>query len=545
MSAVANQFYKRQRLLVVDDCSPIRNAIKGMLQTLGCEEIQTACDGDRALVLCESHQFDIVLCDYNLGDGKDGYQLFEELKQRELIRPDALFILISAENRRQVVHGVIELQPDDYLIKPFTYTSLGKRLARAFIKKHSLSAVYKAIRERNLESAAAQCQIAIESAPEHQLFAKRMRAELLVKLGRYQQAFDLYGDVLAERDHAWAMLGLAISRFHLGQVSDARKMFQALLERPEVQVEAFDWLGRIAIRKNELTQAQEHFVEASKLSPRNIERQRAIAHLAMANNELEMAVKAHKKIVEGIRHSVHETPLHHLNYARCLVDLAMESNDLVAVRCVNRSMEVLRDISRRFKSQQMESQNLILQSRISVLKGDIPAARGMLDGDTLSTPLENIEDQLDKAKALFGVGEPEQADLVMNQIQQMRSDDELSMATLGVIVEREQHKQNVFNAKIKQLNSDGMELYQLGAFSESLECFIEAFDMMPHSASLALNLAQALSKAWSSNLSRLQVLALGKRCKQVIESSTLTDHNAKRYQAIKLELDKVLTSPTR
>ncbi|TCI04970.1 response regulator [Corallincola luteus] len=543
MSAVANQFYKRQRLLVVDDCAPIRTAIKGMLQTLGCEDIQTAANGERALALCETRPFDIVLCDYNLGDGKDGYQLFEELKQRALIQPESLFILISAENRRQVVHGVIELQPDDYLIKPFSYVSLGRRLARAFIKKHSLASVYQALRDENLEDAAEQCYLAVKNVPEHKLFAMRMRGELLVKLGHYQRAFDLYAEVLSERDHPWAMLGLAITRFHLGQIREAKLMFEALLERAEVRVESFDWLGRVAIRAKQLEAAQEFFVEASKLSPRNIERQRAIAHLAMANDQLEMAVKAHKKIVEGIRHSVHETPLHHLNYARCLVDLAIESNDLVAVRCVNRAQDVLRDTCRRFNSELLDSQNQILNSRISVLKGDIETARVLLDPQLIAEPLHNIEDQLDKAKALFGAGEPEQAEEVMSQIAQMKSDDELSAATLGVIVERESQRQRVFNDKIRQLNSDGMELYQIGAYGEALDCFIEAFDMMPHSASLALNLAQALSKAWSSKLSRLQVLALGKRCKSVIEQSPLTEHNAKRYDAIKKELESVLSSP--
>ena len=120
------KFYSDKKVLIVDDCEPIRSAVKAMLQKIGFNKINSANNGLIAVSKCEDSVYDFLLVDFNLGEGKDGYQLFEELKYKDLLSPQCCFIMMSAESRRQIVHGMIELQPDDYLLKPFTYKGLGK-----------------------------------------------------------------------------------------------------------------------------------------------------------------------------------------------------------------------------------------------------------------------------------------------------------------------------------------------------------------------------------------------------------------------------------
>ena len=113
-------FFRCKKVLVIDDCAPVRATVKGMLQQMGFEAIHLAKDSGEAMQKCIEMPFDFILCDFNLGDCKDGYQLFEALKKQQLLAPLCCFIVISAEAQSQIVHGVIELQPDDYLLKPFT-----------------------------------------------------------------------------------------------------------------------------------------------------------------------------------------------------------------------------------------------------------------------------------------------------------------------------------------------------------------------------------------------------------------------------------------
>lgn len=73
-------FLSVKRVLLVDDCAPVRASIKGMLQQIGFKFIYQAKDALEAHALCEQHSFDFILCDFNLGDCQDGYQLFETFK---------------------------------------------------------------------------------------------------------------------------------------------------------------------------------------------------------------------------------------------------------------------------------------------------------------------------------------------------------------------------------------------------------------------------------------------------------------------------------
>ena len=64
------KIYRKKRCLVVDDMSEVRGSITRMLRSFGVQEIDTAANGDQAIEKCENHQYDIVVCDYNLGSGK-------------------------------------------------------------------------------------------------------------------------------------------------------------------------------------------------------------------------------------------------------------------------------------------------------------------------------------------------------------------------------------------------------------------------------------------------------------------------------------------
>jgi CheY-like chemotaxis protein len=131
-------FFRSKHVLIVEDCAPVRTTIKHMLQTIGFEAIHVAKNSNEALKKCSEFPFDYILCDFNLGDCKDGYQLFEALKKQKLLSALCCFIIISAEAQRKIIHGVIELQPDDYILKPFNYPGLSDRIIKATKAKLAL-----------------------------------------------------------------------------------------------------------------------------------------------------------------------------------------------------------------------------------------------------------------------------------------------------------------------------------------------------------------------------------------------------------------------
>ena len=64
--------------LVIDDLADMRSMIRSMLVAYGVTNIDMAGNGKDAIKSLSKTQYDVVLCDYNLGEGKDGQQVLEE-----------------------------------------------------------------------------------------------------------------------------------------------------------------------------------------------------------------------------------------------------------------------------------------------------------------------------------------------------------------------------------------------------------------------------------------------------------------------------------
>ena len=111
--------FQEKTFLVVDDVASMRSSLRNTISTLGGTRIDMAGNGIEAINRLEQLAYDIILCDYDLGGGKDGQQLLEEAIRRKLLKKSTIFIMVTAERGYEKVVSAAELAPDDYLIKPF------------------------------------------------------------------------------------------------------------------------------------------------------------------------------------------------------------------------------------------------------------------------------------------------------------------------------------------------------------------------------------------------------------------------------------------
>lgn len=58
--------------LVVDDFGDMRSMLRSMLSSIGIADVDTAINGREAIDALQRKRYDIILCDYNLGPGKNG-----------------------------------------------------------------------------------------------------------------------------------------------------------------------------------------------------------------------------------------------------------------------------------------------------------------------------------------------------------------------------------------------------------------------------------------------------------------------------------------
>ena len=489
-------FFRCKKALVIDDCAPVRSTVKGMLQQMGFEAIHMAKDAAEATQKCVDMPYDFILCDFNLGDCKDGYQLFESLKHQQLLAPLCCFIVISAESQSQIVHGVIELQPDDYLLKPFTATALEERICRAIKHRIALRKVFFRLFERDHAEAARECDFVIRNQPDYATQAMRLKGELLLKLGEYDKAELFYQKVLAKKAYSWARLGHALSCFYLERWEDTELELADLTQFGDTKVEALDWLSRLYVRHGRYQLAFETLAKAASFSPKNVSRQKTLSNLCVILGNAENATRINAKIVQAARHSIDDTADNYLNHARALVDQAKQSSVMDKAVILQNVSKLLDALHKRFNVDHLKRETVILRSRMSCCRGAIKEGREqMRQIQDLGLDNFSVDSAIDAAKAYFELGDLYSCQICIDKLKIMLYEDDFLTETQCIMLQLEQDKQEELKAQIKQINTEATDAYQRGQFGRAVSLFCETFDYMPTNPVIALNLLQAMSKS--------------------------------------------------
>jgi len=103
----------KKRILIIDDDIDICTLLSRFLNKEGYES-EVAYTGSKGIAKFKEASFDVVLCDYRLGD-KDGRDVLAELKT---INPQAVVLIITGYSDIKTAVEVIKLGAYDYITKP-------------------------------------------------------------------------------------------------------------------------------------------------------------------------------------------------------------------------------------------------------------------------------------------------------------------------------------------------------------------------------------------------------------------------------------------
>ncbi|MFB0999846.1 MAG: response regulator, partial [Colwellia sp.] len=139
-----------------------RDTLKIFAYSLGAQKVDTSHHAPDIYSLCESVKFDVILLGYDLGeDKKNGQQILEELRSKQLISRHCTIVMITAEVSQAMVLAALEHKPDEYLAKPYTLNDLATRLERCFLKKSTMLKIYQAMDTDNFQQVLDLCEKAI------------------------------------------------------------------------------------------------------------------------------------------------------------------------------------------------------------------------------------------------------------------------------------------------------------------------------------------------------------------------------------------------
>ncbi|NGZ82859.1 tetratricopeptide repeat-containing response regulator [Duganella aceris] len=485
--------WAEKRYLLVDDFVGIRQLLRESLRNLGAKHIDQAASGGEAMVLLSKTRYDVVLCDYNLGDGKNGQQVLEEARVRNLMLPSSVWLMVSAEKSVESVMGAAEHQPDAYIIKPITEGVLLTRLNRVWQKKQIFRDIDQAFADKDYLRAARLCEEQIAHNPLHAVDLLRMKAVLLLKSGDPAQAGAVYEKVLEDRDYNWARCGLAKIRMAHGELESARLMFQAVIADNRFYIDAFDQLALSFQLQGKTEEAFDVLGKAAKLSPNSVPRQRALGQTALKLGNIPVAEKAFRKCIEMGEFSVMKTVDAYLGLAR----VCGQKNDVKeAIRLLNAAVH-------QFGGDLVELRAKITEGLVYHESGDYRRARK--SGDELELMLADESKQrpdaatcLDMATLLFAVGVKEAPVGLLCYVTRNNHDnvplledvqkifDKARMGDEGIALIKASRQEAA------DMMNKGVLLWKTGKVMEAVEWMRVARKALPHNMRILFNSAQIL-----------------------------------------------------
>jgi len=329
-------------VLIVDPNGGMRASLQNMLNQTGITRVESAVNASTAIKQLAKRAYDIILCEYDLGDpsgdGQDGQQLLEDLRHHRLITASTIFIMLTSEGVYDKVVSAAELTPTDYVLKPFTVEMLSTRIKRALERRTALLPVWQLAAQGKPVEAIRACGSAAIASPRYALDFLRLKAELHVSVGEHAQAGAIYRDVLAERPLGWAGLGLARTMLAQGAVEDARDTLEALVQANPRLMAAYDLLARCHERLGASTEAQKVLEEAVSISPHMVRRLRKLGEVALENGDAEAAEKSFRQVVSKARYSEFRNPEDHVNLVKAMVTRGDVAGAGGVIRDLERSM---------------------------------------------------------------------------------------------------------------------------------------------------------------------------------------------------------------
>jgi tetratricopeptide (TPR) repeat protein len=480
--------------LVVDDFVGVRQLLRESLRSLGAKNIDQASSGGEAMGLLSRIRYDVVLCDYNLGDGKNGQQVLEEARVRNLINPSTVWLMVSAEKSVESVMGAAEHQPDAYLIKPITEGVLLTRLNRVWHRKQVFRAIDQAYAEKDYLRAARLCDAQIGDNKVHELDLLRMKARLMEKSGQPVKAREVYERVLEQREYQWARAGLAKIRMANGEFEQARQMFQGVIAENRYYIDAYDQLAASYQNMGKSEEACAILERAAKLSPNSVPRQRNLGNLALKLGNIPLAEKAFRKCMEIGEYSIMKTPDAYLGLARVV---GQKNDPKEALRLL---MAAQREFGHEHPDMPLRAK--ITEGLVYHESGDYRNARKA--GDELEEMLKLTSDRPDTATCLelaillFAVGVKEAPVELLCYVIRNNHDNPLLLDEVQAIFEKARLKEEgealirTSRKEAADLMNQGVLLWKTGKLLEAVEWMRNARKAVPNNQRILFNAAQIM-----------------------------------------------------
>lgn len=228
-------------ILVVDDMKSMRLTIRKMLRNLGIGKmLRFAENGKQGLAVLKETPCDLAIIDWNM-PVMNGSQMLNRLRNDKNLR-DMPVIMVTAENERDIVSEVAEIEIDAYLLKPLTLKALDQKIRSV-------------VENVNNPDPATQCLL---------------RARELEEEGNLEGAIDQTRQALTHKPSASRILrNMGLLHFKIGKPVIGEKCLLKAISVNRQDIASRVRLAKYYVKKQEYTKASKLYLQILSLSDRH------------------------------------------------------------------------------------------------------------------------------------------------------------------------------------------------------------------------------------------------------------------------------------
>lgn len=530
--------YKSLKVLVVDDFDSFRMTVSRMLAEFGCQQVDTAINGNDALKYCTEHDYDLILCDYNLGRGRNGLQVLEALRHAKRLARSTLFLLVSAESSRHIVLASSDYEPDGYLTKPITQQTLKQRLDRLLHQRQSMLRIYKALDDGDADAAIALCLDQLAAASRYSVVCQKLLGRLYLESGQLDLAEQVFRQVLEVRELDWAQVGMAQVVKARGQLDPAIEWLGKIIDQSPLCMAAYDELADCYRQKNDNDARQRILERAVAVSPVALLRQQTLAEVASENNDKVVAAQTYRRVVKLSENSVYEKIEDHLAFSRAAAAVYME-DEAFGRELLRDAITTLDQLEARFgKDPGRLVQTQLLESQLRSMQGNKKVATELYMAANQAmeeSGLQDIDTELDRVMALQSLDQQAKAKELLRGLVEAFRDDEEALKKIDRLLD--DPVSDTSRKEVARINKEGIGLYEKQAYLKAIECFQRAKRLFPRHVGVQLNLVQALVGQMRTGDASQEWMDLAQSCLRGVEKSINAAHA--QYQRYRQLVDMV------
>lgn len=528
-----------QNALIIESLPLSQSHLKYSLTALGFKNIDIVDRGYLATRTISTNFYDLILCSSDISNGPDGYQLFEDLVVHQLLPNATCFVFLSSEQGLGNSKSALELQPDDFILKPFSAKEIESRLKKALKRKLFLREALMEVDKRNYPTAFEilnkQVTDALTQAELQSIL--KLKGDLLLKLERWSVARAYFEKLNSKKATPWSQTAYAQTLVELGENDLAQEALNSLILSSNTSLRAHDLMAKLLFQQEKYEQAANHYQKAVAQSPRNLFRLKDYMDLSRLVKDLDSQHQASSAYVRQLKNSIHETPEHYLAAIRAQIDYGYNllSDDELS-RLTQFSQSILNNLRKLFPGVSLSEQIEIAQARILNLKKQPDKAKKLMASsiEKISSGtnyIANVEDSIDQAKALHELGFFRESESVFYQIKQHSRDKSLPPMLNSYILTEQQLRSEIKDTP-QSLNNKAVEYFKRGNFTHALDSFNLAFKLMPKNPSIALNLMQSAIESNLAFMDKHRLQSMVSKCKQTLNKVSLNDEQQERYDKL-------------